>query len=60
MGSYIYTQSQVAVKYLNGLMGAKLFDNPKDHEVLALIISYCSPDDALVPDCFAGAAITDQ
>ena len=26
-----YKQSQVAVKYLNVLMGAKLFDNPKGH-----------------------------
>ena len=58
MGSYIYKQSQVAVKYLKSLMGAKVFDNPKDHEVLARIISYCSPDDALVLDFFAGAAST--
>ena len=29
MGSYIYKQLQIAVKYLNGLMGAKPFDIPR-------------------------------
>jgi adenine-specific DNA-methyltransferase len=58
MSSYIYKQSQVAVKYLKALFKKKLFDNPKDHEVLARIIRYCSPDDALVMDFFAGSAST--
>jgi adenine-specific DNA-methyltransferase len=58
MGSYLYKQSQVAVKYLKNLMGAKVFDNPKDHEVLARIFSYCSPDDALILDFFAGSGST--
>lgn len=58
MGSYIYKQSQVSVKYLKTLMGAKVFDNPKDHEVLARIIRYCSADDALILDFFAGSAST--
>jgi hypothetical protein len=35
-------------------MGAKLFDNPMDNEVLALTISCCSPDDALVLECLPG------
>ncbi len=58
MGSYFYKQSQVAVKYLKSLMGAKVFDNPKDHEVLARIIRYCTSDDDLVLDFFAGSAST--
>jgi adenine-specific DNA-methyltransferase len=60
MGSYIYKQSQTAVKYLRKLMGAKIFDNPKDHEVLARIINYCtSPDEGdIILDFFAGAATT--
>ncbi len=58
MGSYFYKQSQVAVKYLKALMGAKVFDNPKDHEVLARIIRYCTSNDDLVVDFFAGSGST--
>lgn len=60
MGSVIYKQSQVAVKYLRKLMGGKLFDNPKDHEVLARLISYCTGGDqtAIVMDFFAGSGST--
>jgi len=58
MGSYIYKQSQVAVKYLKALMGAKVFDNPKDHEVLARLIRYCTSDSDLILDFFAGSGST--
>lgn len=58
MGSYIYKQSQVAVKYLKTLMGAKVFDNPKDHEVLARLIRYCTSDEDLILDFFAGSGST--
>ena len=44
-GSYFYKQSQVAVKYLRKLMGAKVFSNPKDHEELARLIEYMTPRD---------------
>ncbi|MCG5512343.1 site-specific DNA-methyltransferase [Ectothiorhodospira shaposhnikovii] len=60
LGSVIYKQSQVSVKYLRKLMGGKLFNNPKDHEVLARLIRYCMGDDdnGLVLDFFAGSAST--
>lgn len=60
MPSVIYKQSQVAVKYLRSLMGKKIFDNPKDHEVLARLIGYCSGGDkeAVVLDFFAGSCST--
>lgn len=60
LGSVLYKQSQVSVKYLRKLMGGKLFNNPKDHEVLARIIRYCMGDDdsGLVVDFFAGSAST--
>ena len=45
MPSVVYKQSQVAVKYLRKLMGSKVFDNPKDHEVLARIFRYCTNGD---------------
>jgi len=60
LGSVLYKQSQVSVKYLRKLMGGKLFNNPKDHEVLARLIRYCMGDDdnGLVVDFFAGSAST--
>lgn len=59
-GSYFYKQSQVAVKYLRNLMGAKVFSNPKDHEELARLIEYVTPNDrnAIILDFFAGSAST--
>lgn len=59
-GSYFYKQSQVSVKYLRKLMGAKVFTNPKDHEELAKLIEYVTPNDrdALIMDFFAGSAST--
>jgi adenine-specific DNA-methyltransferase len=59
-GSYFYKQSQVAVKFLRGLLGAKAFNNPKDHFELARLISYVTANDsdAVVMDFFAGSAST--
>ncbi len=58
MSSVLYKQSQVAVKYLRNLMGAKVFDNPKDHEVLARIIGYSTSQPDTVVDYFAGSGTT--
>lgn len=57
-GTYFYKQSQVSVKYLRKLMGAKVFDNPKDHEELARLFKYvCGTEEKpLVLDFFAGSA----
>ncbi len=59
-GSYFYKQSQVAVKYLRNLMGAKVFSNPKDHEELYRLIEYLTPNEsrAIIMDFFAGSAST--
>ena len=56
-GSYFYKQSQVAVKFLRTLVGAKAFNNPKDHLELAKLFSYATSDDptAVVMDFFAGS-----
>ncbi|KUO54664.1 MAG: hypothetical protein APF78_03835 [Sphingomonadales bacterium BRH_c3] len=56
-GTYFYKQSQVSVKYLRELMGAKVFDNPKDHEELAKLFSYMATndDDPIIMDFFAGS-----
>jgi adenine-specific DNA-methyltransferase len=58
MPSVIYKQSQVAVKYLRKLFGTKVFDNPKDHEILGRIIKYVTGSDDLVMDFFAGCGTT--
>ncbi|MGV8073428.1 MAG: site-specific DNA-methyltransferase [Syntrophobacteraceae bacterium] len=59
-GSYFYKQSQVAVKYLKNLMGAKVFDNPKDHVELARLMKYigCSQGGDIILDFFAGSGST--
>jgi len=60
MPSVIYKQSQVAVKHLRGLMNGKVFDNPKDHEVIARIVRYCTNTgtDDIILDSFAGSGTT--
>ena len=59
-GTYFYKQAQVTAKYMRRLMGAKIFDNPKDHEELARIVRYTTAGDpqALVLDFFAGSGTT--
>lgn len=59
-GSYFYKQSQVAVKFLRSLLGAKVFNNPKDHFELAKLINYATGNDtnAIVLDFFAGSGST--
>ncbi len=60
MPSVIYKQAQVAVKYLRSLFGTKAFENPKDHEVIARLITYCTRNDgdAVIFDFFAGSGTT--
>lgn len=59
-GSYFYKQSQVSVKYLRKLLGAKVFNNPKDHFELARLFDYVTANDqsAVVMDFFAGSGST--
>lgn len=58
MPSVIYKQSQVAVKYLRKLMGKKVFENPKDHEVIARLIRYITKPGDIILDSFAGSGTT--
>lgn len=60
MGSVLRSQSQVAVRSLRDLLGADLFDNPKDPAMLARLISYMSPGDGIVMDFFAGSGSTGE
>lgn len=58
----LYKQSQVAVKELRSLMGAKVFNNPKDCEELSRIFDYCTSSDprALIVDFFAGSGTSGE
>ena len=61
-GSYFYKQSQVAVRHLRGLLGSKVFSNPKDVDEIARLIRYTASDDpeALILDFFAGSGTTGE
>ncbi|MCW2382114.1 adenine-specific DNA-methyltransferase [Sphingobium sp. B2D3B] len=56
-GTVFYKQSQVSVKYLRDLMGAKVFDNPKDHDELARLFRYMAVngEQPIIIDFFAGS-----
>jgi adenine-specific DNA-methyltransferase len=59
-GTYFYKQTQVTAKYMRSLMGARVFDNPKDHVEIARIVDYASAGDsaATIVDFFAGSGTT--
>ena len=60
--TYLYKQSQVSVKELRTLMGAKIFNNPKDCEELTRIFEYCTSadPDAVFVDFFAGSGTSGE
>ncbi len=56
--SVIYKDGRAASKRLASLMGDKVFDNPKDEDVIAELLSYVDADDSMVMDFFSGSATT--
>jgi adenine-specific DNA-methyltransferase len=59
-GSYFYRSALQASNLMLSMFGAKIFNNPKDHEVLARWINYATGGDknAIVLDFFAGSGTT--
>ena len=55
MGSVFYRHSQPSNDVLKELFGEKIFENPKDHVVLARLFRYCTDADSIVLDFFAGS-----
>jgi adenine-specific DNA-methyltransferase len=56
MPSVLYKQSQVAVRYLRKMMGKKSIDTtPKDFEVLSRLFLYCTSEEDIILDSFAGS-----
>ncbi len=58
MGSYFYRGALRASIVLMEIFGKKVFENPKDHEVIARLIRYCTETEDLVMDSFAGSGTT--
>jgi len=60
-GSYFYRSALPASNLLADLFGSRVFENPKDHEVLGRWIRYVSNDkDSLILDFFGGSGTTAQ
>lgn len=57
--SVFYQDGRAASKRLATLMGDKVFENPKDEEVLKRLIEFCgTDDDDIVLDYFSGSGTT--
>lgn len=56
--SVFYKDGRAASKRLATLMGEKVFENPKDEEIISRIIDFSSSDGDLIMDFFSGSATT--
>ncbi len=56
--SLFYQDGRAATKRLREILGDNTFDNPKDENILAEIINFSGPKDAVVLDFFAGSGTT--
>ena len=56
--SIFYRSQQPSVVQLRNLMGADVFKNPKDPEVIARLIKYITDPGALIGDFFLGSGTT--
>lgn len=59
MPSVLYKQAQVSVKLLREIFeGQRIFENPKDHEVIMRLVRYVTNPGDLILDSFAGSGTT--
>lgn len=58
MPSVFYSYAQTATQEFTELMGAKVFDNPKNWKDISRLISYLTSDSDIVLDFFAGSGTT--
>ena len=56
--SVIYKDGRAASKRLTSLMGDKVFDNPKDEEIISELISYVDTNSSIILDFFSGSGTT--
>ena len=60
MGSVFYRHTQPASDVMKKLFGVKIFENPKDHDIIGRLIRYCTDNGDTVLDFFAGSGTTAQ
>ena len=58
--SIFYQDGRAATKRLREILGENAFENPKDENILAEIIKFAAPKDAVILDFFAGSGTTGQ
>lgn len=58
MGSVFYRHSQPSNDTQKGMFGNRAFENPKDHQVIARLISYMTSPGDVIFDYFAGSGST--
>lgn len=58
MGTYFYRSALQATNLVADLLNSRVFDHPKDHEVLQRLISYVTDKDSIILDFFSGSATT--
>ncbi len=56
--SYYYEDNRYWSKYLNSLMGARVFENPKSVTLLMRLLKFATKKDSIVMDFFSGSATT--
>ncbi|HED10909.1 MAG TPA: site-specific DNA-methyltransferase [Caldithrix abyssi] len=57
---YYYEDNRKSTRALTGLMGKKVFENPKSVNLLKKIISFASDENDIILDFFAGSGSTAQ
>jgi adenine-specific DNA-methyltransferase len=55
MGSVFYRHSQPSNDVVKDIFGDKVFNNPKDHQILARLFRYCAGPADIICDFFAGS-----
>jgi adenine-specific DNA-methyltransferase len=58
MGTYFYRSALQATRTLIELFEGKLFDNPKDHEIVKRLVSYTTFPNDVILDFFSGSCTT--
>ena len=56
--SIIYEDGRASTRVFEDIMGRSVFDNPKSHTILKKLIDFCTKDNDIILDFFAGSGTT--